>query len=55
MLEKISHGNKIRIDNFLTKSQIHSDKKNFFITTKGKVISFGGIDGSFIKPKKNLL
>ena len=55
MLENISHGKKIRIDTLLTKTLINSDRKNYFVTNKGKVISLGEIDGVFFKPKKVLL
>ncbi len=55
MLEKISNGEKIRIDILLNKSLIQNDKKNFFATNKGKVISLGVVEGSFFKPRKVLL
>ena len=55
MLEKISNGEKIRIDILLNKSLIQNDKKNFFAINKGKVISLGVIEGSFFKPRKVLL
>ena len=55
MLEKISNGEKIRIDILLNKSLIQNDKKNFFVTNKGKVISLGIVEGSFFKPRKVLL
>jgi len=55
MLEKISNGEKIRIDILLNKPLIQNDKKNFFVTNKGKVISLGIVEGSFFKPKKVLL
>lgn len=51
----ISHGRKIRVNNFLTKSFIPSNKKNYFVTNKGKIISWGKVDGIFFQPKKVLL
>ena len=55
MLENISHGEKIKIDIFLTKSLIQNDKKSYFATSKGKIISLGEIDGNFFQPRKVLL
>ena len=55
MLENISHGKKIIVNNFFRESLILSNKKKCFVTNKGKVISLGEIDGVFFKPKKVLL
>ena len=55
MFEGISHGKKVKIDILLNKSLIHTDKKKYFATSKGKVISLGEIEGIFFKPRKVLL
>ena len=55
MLESISYGRKIRVDNFLTNPLFLSNKKKIFATSKGKIISLGVIDGVFFTPKKVLL
>ena len=55
MLENISQGKKIRVDNFLTKPIVLCNSKNYFATNNGKVISLGEIEGLFFKPKKVLL
>ena len=55
MLENISQGKKIRVDNFLTKPIVLCNRKNYFATNNGKVISLGEIEGLFFKPKKVLL
>ena len=55
MLENISNGKKINIDFFLNKPLIQNDKKDYFVTNKGKVIALGIIDEVFFIPKKVLL
>ena len=55
MLENISQGKKIKVDSFLTKPIVLCNRKNYFATNNGKVISLGEIEGLFFKPKKVLL
>ena len=55
MLEGISCGKKVRVNTFLTQPLVLSNKKNYFATNKGKIISLGEMDGFFFKPRKVLL
>lgn len=55
MLEDISHGRKVRVDNLVTKPLIQHNKRHYFATNKGNVISLGEVNGVFFEPKKVLL
>ena len=56
MLDDISHGNKVRIDNNSdVNSLIQGSKNIYFAINNGKIISLGKRDGNFFKPTKVLL
>jgi len=55
MLDDISHGNKVRINNHSVNSLIQNSKNIYFAINNGKIISLGKRDGDFFKPTKVLL
>ena len=55
MFENILNGQKVRIDMHLSKLLIQGDKKNYFATKNGQVVSLGEVDGFIFIPRKVLL
>ena len=55
MLNNISQGKKVKMNENFIKLLIQKDKKNLFATYKGKIVSLGKLDGVFFIPKKVLL
>ena len=44
-----------KVDNLVTKPLIQHNKRHYFATNKGNVISLGEVNGVFFEPKKVLL
>ena len=56
-LTSISRGKliKINLDNLINPTLNFSDGKIVFLTDKGRVLSFGKLDGDLFKPNKVLI